>query len=285
MPRNSPESYQIPQTLNITNLPQETLVDYLAHSLGKLEAACTPLPRVERESLMWFHPHEYDLVNSVWQTRGFAGVIEEWGGSRTFASGRDIDIWKRPQSSSEPLPKTPSILLVSHYGLNDSQDTVRSARFRTAIFDTSAEQKHNLIQTLSEVGLLDRAIPVVDDATGAPLRGSPIVNVRCRAEWHASHAGGSGKTDFIISLTIAPPGQEVEVLSLSLSSGGEMFRLILAQRFMETGYEGHGTENIKLSPNELRALLAVVNSVSTERTESPSPFQMGTWLGWTLPEQ
>ena len=285
MPANSPESSQSRQTGNLSSLPQETLVDYLFQSINRLETTCLPPQQLARQSLLWFHPHEYEVVNSVWQSSGLRAVTEKWGEARTFASGESVDIWSQPRSSSEPLPQKPSILIVNDYALNNSPESVRAAPFRSATFAATDADKTNVIEALAGVGLLDKALPVADQLTGAPLRGCPIVDVKLRATWHASSHGRSGKTDFVISLTIAPAGYDEEVLSLTLSGGGQMFRSIFVESLVETGYEGHGLEKIDLSPDELRALLAVVNSVSTERTESPSPFQMGTWLGWTLPEQ
>jgi hypothetical protein len=279
-PQPSPDRDSHP----LAALSKETLVVYLADSLDKLEALCLPLPSYEHQRLLWFHPHEYEMVNSLWNSRGISGVMSEWGETRTFASGKSLDIWSQPSSLTHRLPPKPAILHVLDYGFDTSREGREAAQYRAATFTLTDAQKHEFIETLSHVGLLERVIPIVDDVTDAALGGAPIVNVACVAKSRPSHSlPGGRRTDLTLSLTIAPPAREEEVVSLHLDTCGQLGRTMLVQSLIETGYEGHGHKMFTLSSEELRALLSLLSTLSSSSTQSNIPFQIGHWLYHSLP--
>lgn len=269
-------------SVSLTEIPRAALLEQLEVTLRRFEHLSVALPTLKNENALWFHPHEAPSVNQVWEEHGIDGVLAKWGATRTFASGSPVSLARKPSELSPEAPENATVLLVCEYGPSAVPNPAQLNYFRSCAFELSEVVKSEILQTLTQAGLLTTLIPTVDTATNVALRGSPITDVRCSSDWYGPENMYGDGSVFILSLRISPPDQEAEVVDLTLEKDGSLQRRLWCASFVETGYEGHDRASLTLTTDELRALISIAARVAEVPTQKAPTDRIGFWHGALL---
>lgn len=257
----------------------EALLEQLDVALRRFDPLCVAPPGIRNEKALWFHPHELTVVNQTWETKGIEGVISAWGAERTFASGNPVSLTQKPSALSPEAPDNAIVLLVCEFGANAEPNPAQVDYFRSCHFKTPEALTSEIVGTLSELGLLTELIPEVDTATLVTLRGAPITDVRCSAEWYGPHNIYGDGSVVIISLQVSPPKEEAETVQLRFERDGNLQRLLWCASLSETGYEGHDGASFTLTPEALRAFLPILSKIAEAPPLTSTNDKFGFWYG------
>jgi len=267
----------------LTPPSREALIEGLIAELRRFEDLSLPLVKLHKESLLWFHPHEFSEVNRVWSENGVEGIHARWGSSRTFDSGLPVTFARQPKDHSPEAPEHPEILMISEFAPDRSPDPAQLNYFRSSSFELTQSDQSKVLSSLVDVGLLSKVVPHEDSITKIPLRGAPVSEVSCRSEWYGpENIYGDGPA-LILSLTFAPTGHESLQVKLNIDSSGTLRRSLWYENYFETGYEGHAYEAFTLTSQELRALVPLLAHISELPHHHSQNLINGIWLGNSFP--